>query len=99
MHSCTIVICFLLRYQQKERWAIVFIQRKVREMIKRRQDKKRRIEEKARKEIKLQEKDLEKKYGKKKAKEMSEKKLLEVIARLEKEDEDNNGKIRDQKKM
>ena len=99
MHSCTIVICFLLRYQQKERWAIVFIQRKVREMIKRRQDKKRRIEEKARKEIKLQEKDLEKKYGKKKAKEMSEKKLLEVIARLEKEDEDNNKKIRDQKKM
>lgn len=99
MHSCTIVICFLLRYQQKERWAIVFIQRKVREMIKRRQDKKRRIEEKARKEIKLQEKDLEKKYGKKKAKEMSEKKLLEVIARLEKEDEDNNRKIRDQKKM
>ena len=99
MHSCTIFICFLLRYQQKERWAIVFIQRKVREMIKRRQDKKRRIEEKARKEIKLQEKDLEKKYGKKKAKEMSEKKLLEVIARLEKEDEDNNRKIRDQKKM
>ena len=99
MHSCTIVICFLLRYQQKERWAIVFIQRKVREMIKRRQDRKRRIEEKARKEIKLQEKDLEKKYGKKKAKEMSEKKLLEVIARLEKEDEDNNRKIRDQKKM
>ena len=99
MHSCTIVICFLLRYQQKERWAIVFIQRKVREMIKRRQEKKRRIEEKARKEIKLQEKDLEKKYGKKKAKEMSEKKLLEVIARLEKEDEDNNRKIRDQKKM
>ena len=99
MHSCTVVICFLLRYQQKERWAIVFIQRKVREMIKRRQDKKRRIEEKARKEIKLQEKDLEKKYGKKKAKEMSEKKLLEVIARLEKEDEDNNRKIRDQKKM
>ena len=99
MHSCTIVICFLLRYQQKERWAIVFIQRKVREMIKRRQDKKRRIEEKARKEIKLQEKELEKKYGKKKAKEMSEKKLLEVIARLEKEDEDNNRKIRDQKKM
>ena len=99
MHSCTIVICFLLRYQQKERWAIVFIQRKVREMIKRRQDKKRRIEEKARKEIKLQEKDLENKYGKKKAKEMSEKKLLEVIARLEKEDEDNNRKIRDQKKM
>ena len=99
MHSCTIVICFSLRYQQKERWAIVFIQRKVREMIKRRQDKKRRIEEKARKEIKLQEKDLEKKYGKKKAKEMSEKKLLEVIARLEKEDEDNNRKIRDQKKM
>ena len=99
MHSCTIVICFLLRYQQKERWAIVFIQRKVREMIKRRQDKKRRIEEKARKEIKLQEKDLEKKYGKKKAKELSEKKLLEVIARLEKEDEDNNRKIRDQKKM
>ena len=99
MHSCTIVICFLLRYQQKERWAIVFIQRKVREMIKRRQEKKRRIEEKARKEIKLQEKELEKKYGKKKAKEMSEKKLLEVIARLEKEDEDNNRKIRDQKKM
>ena len=99
MHSCTIVICFLLRYQQKERWAIVFIQRKVREMIKRRQDKKRRIEEKARKEIKLQEKDLEKKYGKKKAKEMSEKKLLEIIGRLEKEDEDNNRKIRDQKKM
>ena len=99
MHSCTIVICFLLRYQQKERWAIVFIQRKVREMIKRRQEKKRRIEDKARKEIKLQEKDLEKKYGKKKAKEMSEKKLLEVIARLEKEDEDNNRKIRDQKKM
>ena len=99
MHSCTIVIYFLLRYQQKERWAIVFIQRKVREMIKRRQDKKRRIEEKARKEIKLQEKDLEKKYGKKKAKEMSDKMLLEVIARLEKEDEDNNRKIRDQKKM
>ena len=99
MQSCTIVIYFLLRYQQKERWAIVFIQRKVREMIKRRQDKKRRIEEKARKEIKLQEKDLENKYGKKKAKEMSEKKLLEVIARLEKEDEDNNRKIRDQKKM
>ena len=68
-------------------------------MIKRRQEKKRRIEEKARKEIRLQEKDLEKKYGKKKAKEMSEMKLLEVIARLEKEDEDNNRKIRDQKKM
>lgn len=68
-------------------------------MIKRRQEKKRRIEEKARKEIRLQEKDLEKKYGKKKAKEMSEMKLLEVIARLEKEDEDNNRKVRDQKKM
>lgn len=68
-------------------------------MIKRRQEKKRRIEEKARKEIRLQEKDLEKKYGKKKAKEMSEMKLLEVIARLEKEDEDNSRKIRDQKKM
>ena len=68
-------------------------------MIKRRQEKKRRIEEKARKEIRLQEKDLEKKYGKKKAKEMSEMKLLDVIARLEKEDEDNNRKVRDQKKM
>ena len=68
-------------------------------MIKRRQEKKRRIEEKARKEIRLQEKDLEKKYGKKKAKEMSEMKLLDVIARLEKEDEDNSRKIRDQKKM
>merc|ERR1719208_752126 len=77
---------YVRRFQQKERWAIVFIQRKVREMIARRKAVRRKIEEKARKEIHKEEKELEKKYGKKKAREMSEKKLQEVILRLEREE-------------
>ena len=76
----------------------MFIQRKVREMIARRKAVRRKIEEKARKEIQKEEKELEKKYGKKKAREMSEKKLQEVILRLEREEEEKNLRLKQNQK-
>ena len=46
------------------------------------------MEKQARDELKKEEKELEKKFGKKKAKEMSEIKLKEILLRLEFEEEE-----------
>ena len=56
------------------------------------------IEHKALKEIKAERKELEKKYGKKKAKEMTEVKLKEIMKRLESEEQDNEIRLRENKK-
>ena len=49
-------------------------------------------------EVKKEQKELEKKYGKKKAKEMSEAKMKEIMDRLEEEEHEMNNKLRTNKK-
>ena len=44
-------------------------------------------------------KELEKKYGKKKAKEMSEAKLKDIMKRLEIEELEKNSQLREKKKL